>query len=175
MEGDEHLLGVRVGQGHEPVDPVRDQVRRGSAEPDRDQRPEDRFAGHPDEQLGPRGGHRLDQVAAQAGAEQRRELPGRPAHGVGGVEAEPHPSRGALVQHAVGHRLERNRAPRRRERGHRLVRPVDDGAREHRQPEGREHVLHLRGLQPPALRPIRRGSAPRCPRRAPGRCRRPVS
>ncbi len=95
-----------------------DQVRRGTAEPDRDQRPEDRFAGHPDQQLGARRRHRLDQVSAQAWTEQRGELRRRAAHGVGGVEPQPHASGGGLVQHAVGHRLERDGTPRRGERGH---------------------------------------------------------
>ena len=152
VEGDEHLLGVRVGQRHEAVRPVGRQIRRRTAQPDRDQRPEGRIAGRSHQQLGTCGRHRLHQTPAQAWPEQCGELRRRVAYRLDGVEPQSHTARGGLVQHTVHDGLHRHGAACRGERRNGPGPPVDDGAPEDREPERLENVLHLCGLQPAALR-----------------------
>jgi hypothetical protein len=93
----EHLHGVHIGQRHEPVCPVGDQIRGGATEADRDQRAEHRVTDHPDQQFGTGRRHRLHEQPAQprpeAGGQRGRGLGDRLPVG----ETEAHPAGCSLV------------------------------------------------------------------------------
>lgn len=118
-----HQLGdVDVVERHEAVPPPVRQVGPGAADAEGEQRHPLRSGDEPDQQLGARRCHQLDEHPVQPAAERRGELPDRGADRVVTGDPEPDGPGPGLVQHAARHRLQRHRSARLPRRRHHRIR-----------------------------------------------------